>query len=105
MDAAHDIEELFRNRYDREAIYLPSGRLALYLALREWLDPGTRVLMSPINDDVVLFIVLAAGLVPIIGPLDPSTGNLDPRSWRREASLARAHSSTFSSSSRSSITG
>jgi hypothetical protein len=86
MDAVHDIEELFRRRYDREAIYLPSGRLALYLAFREWLEPGTRVLMSPINDDVVLFIVLAAGLVPIIGPLDPSTGNLDPsgvddRTW------------------------
>jgi hypothetical protein len=86
MDAAHDIEELFRRRYDREAIYLPSGRLALYLAFREWLRPGTRVLMSPVTDDVVLFIVLAAGLVPVIGPLDPSTGNLDPsgveeRTW------------------------
>jgi hypothetical protein len=34
--------------------------------------------MSPVNDDVVFFTVLAAGLVPVLGPVDPSTGNLDP---------------------------
>ncbi|MFN2565154.1 MAG: DegT/DnrJ/EryC1/StrS family aminotransferase [Gemmatimonadaceae bacterium] len=72
------IEELFRRRYGRHALYLPSGRLALYLAFREWLRPGDRVLMSPVNDDVVFFTVLAAGLVPVLGPIDPSTGNLDP---------------------------
>jgi hypothetical protein len=52
--------------------------MALYLAFREWLRPGDRVLMSPVNDDVVFFTVLAAGLVPVLGPLDPSTGNIDP---------------------------
>ena len=77
-DPAHGIEEFFRRRYDREALYVPSGRLALYLAFREWLQPGDRILVSPINDDVVFFTVLAAGLVPVMGPLDPATGNLDP---------------------------
>lgn len=72
------IEEWFRRRYGREALYLPSGRLALYLAFREWLSPGARVLMSPVTDDVVFFTVLAAGLVPVLGPLDPRTGNLAP---------------------------
>jgi len=43
--------------------------------------------MSPVNDDVVFFTVLAAGLIPVVGPLDPRTGNLDPDSvgeaaWR-----------------------
>lgn len=71
------IEAFFADRYGREALYLPSGRAALYLALRTWLAPGNRVLMSPVNDDVVFFLVLAAGLVPVIGPLDPATGNLD----------------------------
>ena len=51
--AARGIEEFFRQRYGREAIYLPSGRLALYLAFREWLRPSDRILMSPVNDDVV----------------------------------------------------
>lgn len=72
------IEAFFRRRYGREALYLPSGRAALYLALREWLRPGDRILMSPVNDDVVFFVVLAAGLLPVLGPVDPRTGNLDP---------------------------
>jgi hypothetical protein len=72
------IEEFFRRRYGRLALYVPSGRMALYLAFREWLRPGDRILMSPVNDDVVFFTVLAAGLVPIVGPIDPTTGNLDP---------------------------
>lgn len=75
---ARAIEEFFQRRYGREALYLPSGRAALYLAFREWLRPGDRLLMSPINDDVVFFVVLAAGLVPVLGPVDPRTGNLDP---------------------------
>ena len=72
------IEEFFLRRYGRSVLYLPSGRLALYLAFREWLRPGDRVLMSPVTDDVVFFTVLAAGLVPVLGPVDPSTGNIDP---------------------------
>jgi dTDP-4-amino-4,6-dideoxygalactose transaminase len=72
------IEEFFRRRYGREALYLPSGRLGLYVAFREWLSPGDRLLMSPLTDDVVFFTVLAAGLVPVFGPIDPRTGNLDP---------------------------
>jgi DegT/DnrJ/EryC1/StrS aminotransferase family protein len=80
------IEEFFRRRYGREALYLPSARLGLYLAFQEWLSPGARVLLSPLTDDVVFFTVLAAGLRPIFGPIDPRTGNLDPaaigdRTW------------------------
>jgi dTDP-4-amino-4,6-dideoxygalactose transaminase len=85
--AAQKIEDFFRHRYGKEALFLPSGRLSLYLAFREWLRPGQRLLMSPVNDDVVFFTVLAAGLIPVVGPLDPRTGNLDPDSvceaaWR-----------------------
>lgn len=72
------IEEFFRRRYGREALYLPSGRLGLYLAFRQWLSPGDRLLVSPVTDDVVFFTILAAGLVPVSGPVDPRTGNLDP---------------------------
>jgi dTDP-4-amino-4,6-dideoxygalactose transaminase len=87
IQAAHKIEDFFRHRYGKEAMFLPSARLGLYLAFREWLRPGQRLLMSPVNDDVVFFTVLAAGLIPVMGPLDPRTGNLDPTSvgeaaWR-----------------------
>src|SRR3546814_13298982 len=47
------IEDFFRARYGREALFLPSGRLALYLAFRQWLHPGDRVLMSPVTDDEI----------------------------------------------------
>jgi dTDP-4-amino-4,6-dideoxygalactose transaminase len=72
------IEAFFEARFGRDGLYLPSARLGLYLVFREWLRPGDRVLMSPVNCDVVLFTVLAAGLVPVLGPVDPRTGNLDP---------------------------
>ena len=75
---AQAIEAFFRRRFGREALYLPSGRLGLYLVFTEWLRPGDRVLMSPVNCDVVFFTVLAAGLVPVFGPVDPCTGNIDP---------------------------
>ncbi|WP_282793633.1 DegT/DnrJ/EryC1/StrS family aminotransferase [Streptomyces sp. CC224B] len=65
-------------RLGRECVYTPSARLALYLALRRWCRPGARVLMSPVNDDVILFVVLAAGLRPVQAPVSPWTGNIDP---------------------------
>ncbi|MCX4973678.1 DegT/DnrJ/EryC1/StrS family aminotransferase [Streptomyces sp. NBC_00620] len=65
-------------RLGRECVYTPSARLALYLALRRWCRPGARVLMSPVNDDVILFVVLAAGLRPVTAPVSAWDGNIDP---------------------------
>ena len=75
---AQAIEAFFRRRFGRDALFLPSARLGLYLIFREWLHPGDRVLMSPVNCDVVFFTVLAAGLTPVLAPVDPRTGNIDP---------------------------
>ncbi|MFD3535495.1 DegT/DnrJ/EryC1/StrS family aminotransferase [Streptomyces sp. NPDC058664] len=61
----------------RECLYVPSCRFGLYLALRHWCRPGGRVLMSPVNDDVIFFVVLAAGLRPVQAPLDPRDGSVD----------------------------
>ncbi|MEV7197296.1 DegT/DnrJ/EryC1/StrS family aminotransferase [Streptomyces sp. NPDC093510] len=74
-------------RLGRECVYTPSARLALYLALRHWCRPGARVLMSPVNDDVILFVVLAAGLRPVQAPVSARDGNIDPaavpeETWR-----------------------
>lgn len=81
-----EIEEILCERTGRECVYVPSGRLGIYIALVTWLSPGDRILLSPVNDDVVLFTVLAAGLRPVMGPLSPEDGNLDPdavpeRTW------------------------
>jgi DegT/DnrJ/EryC1/StrS aminotransferase family len=64
-------------RLGRPCLYFPSGRLALYAALRASLAPGSRILMSPVTDDVILFVVLAAGLRPVMAEISPDDGNLD----------------------------
>jgi len=66
------------SRLDRPCVFLPSGRLALYVALRAWLTPGSKILMSPVTDDVIFFTVLAAGLRPVMAPLSPADGNIEP---------------------------
>ncbi|MEU5753448.1 DegT/DnrJ/EryC1/StrS family aminotransferase [Streptomyces sp. NPDC047829] len=66
-----------RGRLGRECVYVPSCRFGLYAALRHWCPPGGRVLMSPVNDDVVFFVVLAAGLRPVQAPLNPSDASID----------------------------
>ena len=71
------LEALMRNRLGRECLYVPSCRLGLYVALRHWCPPGARVLMSPVNDDVIFFVVLAAGLRPVQAPLRPEDGSVD----------------------------
>ncbi|MEV0218239.1 DegT/DnrJ/EryC1/StrS family aminotransferase [Streptomyces sp. NPDC050704] len=69
---------MMARRLGRECVYMPSARLALYVALRRWCRPGARVLMSPVNDDVILFVVLAAGLRPVQAPVSVWDGNIDP---------------------------
>ncbi|MHC8424495.1 DegT/DnrJ/EryC1/StrS family aminotransferase [Streptomyces sp. NB004] len=71
------LEETMRARLDRECVYVPSCRFGLYAALRHWCPPGGRVLMSPVNDDVIFFVALAAGLRPVQAPLDPSDASID----------------------------
>ncbi|GGT18510.1 hypothetical protein GCM10010259_48430 [Streptomyces daghestanicus] len=66
-----------RDRLGRECVYVPSCRLGMYAALRHWCPPGGRVLMSPVNDDVIFFVVLAAGLRPVQAPLKPWDASLD----------------------------
>ncbi|MEU7113529.1 DegT/DnrJ/EryC1/StrS family aminotransferase [Streptomyces sp. NPDC046182] len=78
VSAYAELEERMRGRLGgRECLHVPSCRFGLYLALRHWCRPGGRVLMSPVNDDVIFFVVLAAGLRPVQAPLDPRDGSID----------------------------
>jgi hypothetical protein len=52
--------------------------------------------MSPVNDDVVLFVVLAAGRRPVAAPVSPWTGNIDvaavpDRTWATLAGVLTAN--------------
>lgn len=71
------LEALMGRRLGRECLYVPSCRTGLYVALRHWCPPGGRVLMSPVNDDVIFFVVLAAGLRPVQAPLNAGDGSID----------------------------
>ncbi|WYB36592.1 DegT/DnrJ/EryC1/StrS family aminotransferase [Streptomyces sp. GD-15H] len=71
------LEEVMRGRLSRECVYVPSCRFGLFVALRHWCPPGGRVLMSPVNDDVIFFVVLAAGLRPVQAPLNPLDASID----------------------------
>lgn len=66
-----------RARLGRECLHVPSCRLGLYVALRHWCEPGGKILTSPVNDDVILFVVLAAGLRPVQAPLSAADGSID----------------------------
>ncbi|WP_320783114.1 DegT/DnrJ/EryC1/StrS family aminotransferase [Streptomyces sp. CRN 30] len=66
-----------RDRLGRECVYVPSCRFGLFAALRHWCPPGGRVLMSPVNDDVIFFVVLAAGLRPVQAPLKAWDASID----------------------------
>ncbi|MFC5851252.1 DegT/DnrJ/EryC1/StrS family aminotransferase [Streptomyces chlorus] len=71
------LEDAMRGRLGRECVYVPSCRFGLFVALRHWCPPGGRVLMSPVNDDVIFFVVLAAGLRPVQAPLNPFDASID----------------------------
>jgi dTDP-4-amino-4,6-dideoxygalactose transaminase len=81
-----EIEAIMTARLQRPCLFFPSGRLALYVALRARLRPGHRILMSPVTDDVIFFTVLAAGLKPVMAPVSLDDGNIEPtllpdRTW------------------------
>ncbi|SHI07332.1 DegT/DnrJ/EryC1/StrS family aminotransferase [Streptomyces sp. 3214.6] len=71
------LEATMRGRLGRECVYVPSCRFGLFVALRHWCPPGGRVLMSPVNDDVIFFVLLAAGLRPVQAPLNPLDASID----------------------------
>ena len=73
------------DRLGRPCLFVASGRLSLYLAFRYWLNPGDRILMSPINDDVIFFTALAAGLRPVMAPVSSEDGNIELSLVRAEA--------------------
>lgn len=65
-----------RERLGRECLYMPSCRPGLYVTPHQFCEPGGRILMSPVNDDVTLFVVLGRGLRRLLDqtpglPLEP----------------------------------
>ncbi|GII96810.1 DegT/DnrJ/EryC1/StrS family aminotransferase [Sinosporangium siamense] len=72
------LEAEFTSRLGRECLAVPSNRLGLFMVLKHLMPPGGRLLMSPLSADEILFLVLAAGLRPVMAPLCRRSGNIDP---------------------------
>ena len=75
-----EIEDYFRQKTGRDACFLPSARLGIYATLCELFPAGAGLALSPVTDDIVVFAILAAGLVPIFMDIDPKSGGLLPDS-------------------------
>ncbi|MEU6719383.1 DegT/DnrJ/EryC1/StrS family aminotransferase [Nonomuraea sp. NPDC046802] len=71
------VESAMSIRLGRQCLHVPSARLGLYLALRHWFSPGDRLLLAPTNCETVLFVILAAGLNPVMAPISTRDGNID----------------------------
>lgn len=71
------LEAEFAARLGRDCLAVPSNRLGLFMVLKHLMAPGERLLMSPITADEILFLVLAAGLRPIMAPVCRQSGNID----------------------------
>ncbi|AQZ63103.1 UDP-4-amino-4-deoxy-L-arabinose--oxoglutarate aminotransferase [[Actinomadura] parvosata subsp. kistnae] len=71
------LEAELASRLGRDCLYVPSNRFGLFIALRHLMTPGQRLLMSPISADEILFLVLAAGLRPVIAPVSAHSGAID----------------------------
>ncbi len=80
MNFISRIESFFSQRFgSRPALYVPTGRFGLWLALRHSLPASARVLVSPVTCEQVVLALLAAGMKPVLGPVNPASGNLDAR--------------------------
>ncbi|WP_449063682.1 DegT/DnrJ/EryC1/StrS family aminotransferase [Planomonospora algeriensis] len=80
-------------RVGAACLHVPSARFGLYLALRHWFGAGDRVLIAPTNCETVLFIALAAGVRPVMAPVSPDDGNIDPDlvDWTGLAGVLTTH--------------
>lgn len=68
------------------AVALSSGRVGLYLLLREMgVGPGDEVLVPSLTCPVVPSVICAAGAVPVFIDSDPGTFTMDPAALERAA--------------------
>jgi perosamine synthetase len=66
-----------------EVILTPQGRYAIYLGLREIIQPGQQVILSPYTLYDVVNMVVAAGGVPCFADIDEDTCNISAEAVER----------------------
>ncbi len=70
--------EICRRHGSAAALCVPMARTGLFLALREIIRPGQRIVMSPLTIVDVVNMVLLAGGVPVFADIDRRSCAIDP---------------------------
>jgi hypothetical protein len=93
LTGVDSLEAAMAARLGQDCRHVPSARFGLLLTLRHWFGRGDRVLVAPTNCETVLFVVLAAGLEPVMAPVSWRDGNIDvPRiDWTGLAGVITTH--------------
>ena len=64
----------------KHCICVPQARVGIYLALREYIQPGQKVILSPYTIVDVINMVICAGGIPVFADIDQETCNISPTS-------------------------
>lgn len=82
-DSVEQLEKRVARQFDvQEAVATPMARVGIYLALKNLIRPGQKVLLSPYTIADVINVVIAAGGRPHFVDVEPHTGNMDPQLLR-----------------------
>lgn len=60
------------------AVGMPQARVGIYLAVKELVRPGAKVILSPYTISDVVNMVIAAGAIPVFADIERKTCNIDP---------------------------
>jgi perosamine synthetase len=78
-DAARELENEICRRFDvSAACCVPMARTGLYFGLRELIEPGQKVILSPLTIVDVVNMVLLAGGIPVFADIRRQSCTIDP---------------------------
>ena len=67
----------------KNALCMPQARVGIYFAVRELIEPGQKVVLSPYTISDVINMVICAGGVPTFADIELGTCNIDPAEIER----------------------
>ena len=71
------IERYYLSEYDRNAVFVPSGRFGIYAIVKSVFSPGDKIIVSPLTCPTAVLALFAGGVIPVFVDVDIETGNID----------------------------
>src|SRR5262245_27602231 len=83
-DEVNSLERTISIRFGvQHAIAMPMARVGIYMILRNLIEPGQHVVLSPYTIADVVNMVVCAGGIPVFADIERKTGNIDPAEVER----------------------